>query len=219
MAAIASLANRIDAEFATVEGKLKEFQSQQLEAHQGRQERLAQLEKVIANLQTIWKPRFDYLMSRFGERVQAKPRIVPATREVTFQFESRLANVALKLAAFTDRDIRKIILTYDLSIIPMLFKFKSHDEIEFPLNSVDPDAVGKWLDDQLVEFVRTYFSMGENELYLKDQMVEDPVTHTRFPKQAAGAELIWRGQTFYFVAEETRREFAKQNKVTVDLQA
>jgi hypothetical protein len=34
---ISSLANRIDAEFATVEEKVKRFQTEQVESHKGRQ--------------------------------------------------------------------------------------------------------------------------------------------------------------------------------------
>jgi YHS domain-containing protein len=89
-------------------------------------------------------------------------------------------------------------------------RFLPHDELEFPLEKVDTDAAAKWIDDRIVEFVRTYFSMGENEIYLKDQMVEDPIAHVQFPKQAAAAVLDWRGQKFYFIGEETRREFEKQ---------
>jgi YHS domain-containing protein len=117
------------------------------------------------------------------------------------------------LAACTDRDVQKLILTYDLEIIPVLMQFKSHDEVEFPLDAVDPEAVAKWIDDRIVDFVQTYFSLGENELYLKDQMVEDPIAHVSFPKNAAAATLEWRGQKYYFIGEETRREFEKQQGI------
>jgi YHS domain-containing protein len=48
---------------------------------------------------------------------------------------------------------------------------------------------------------------------MKDDMVEDPIANIRFPKYAAGATLEWQGQTYYFVGEETRTEFMKQNKI------
>jgi len=41
-------------------------------------------------------------------------------------------------------------------------------------------------------------------------MVEDPVVQVRFPKYAAAATLRQNGQTYYFISEETRREFEKQ---------
>jgi YHS domain-containing protein len=39
----------------------------------------------------------------------------------------------------------------------------------------------------------------------------DPVSGTRFPKDAAAATLVWQGATRYFISEETRREFERQN--------
>ena len=213
MAAVDSLASRIDAEFAAVEEKVKKFQAEQMETHKQRQQRLEQLGKVFDELREVWKPRLDFLVKKFGDRVQVTPRIVPSTREVTFNFQSRLARIRLKLGAFTDRDVRKLILGYDLEIIPILMRFKQHDEVEFPLDAVDKEAVAKWIDDRLVDFVQTYFSMGENEIYLQDQMVEDPIAHVRFPKQAAATSLEWQGQTFYFIGEETRSAFTKQQGI------
>jgi YHS domain-containing protein len=210
---INTLASRIDAEFSAVEEKIKKFQVGQVEEHKQRQQRLEQLGNVFDQLRDIWRPRLELLVQKFGDRVQTTPRIVPSTREVTFDFQSRLARVRLKFSASTDRDIRKVILSYDLEIIPVLMRFKPHDELEFPLNAVDKEAVAKWIDDRIVDFVQTYFSMGENEIYLKDQMVEDPIAHVRFPKVAAATTLEWQGQKFYFIGEETRREFEKQQGI------
>ncbi len=215
MSDISNLASRIDAEFSAIEEKVKQFQVGQVEAHKERQQRLEQLGKVFDQLSDIWRPRLELLVKKFEGRVQATPRIVPSTREATFDFQSHLARVRLKLSAFTDRDIQKLILSYDLEIVPVLMQFKHHDEVEFPLDKVDKKAVAKWIDDRIVDFVQTYFSMGENEIYLKDYMVEDPIAHVRFPKQAAATTLEWQGQKFYFIGEETRREFAKQNKVAI----
>ena len=165
---INSLAKRIDAEFAAVEKKVKKLQSEQVDQQKQRENRLEQLNQMFDQLQDIWRPRLELLVKKFGDRVQTTPRIVPSTREVTFEFQSRVARVRLKLSAFTDRDVQKVILNYNLEIIPVLMQFKNHDEIEFPLNAVDKEAVAKWIDDRLVDFVQTYFSMGESDIYLKD---------------------------------------------------
>jgi YHS domain-containing protein len=210
---INTLANRIDAEFSAVAEKVKQFQAEQVEEHKQRQNRLEQLGKVFDQLRDIWKPRLELLVQKFGDRVQTTPRIVPSTREVSFNFQSRLARVRLKFAAFTDRDIQKLILSYDLQIVPVLMRFKSHDEVEFPLNAVDKEAVAKWMDDRIVDFVQSYFAMGENEIYMKDQMVEDPIAHVRFAKVGAATTLEWQGQKYYFIGEETRREFEKQQGI------
>lgn len=213
MADINSLAGRIDAEFVAVGQKVKKFQTEQADAHQQRQKRLEQLSKVFDELRDIWKPRLELLVEKFKGNVETTPRIVQSSREVTFDFKSRLAAVRLKFGAFTDRDVQKVILTYDLEIIPVLMRFQPHGEIEFPLNTVDKEAVTKWLEDRIVDFVQTYFTLGENEIYLKDHMVEDPVAKVRFPKMAAATSLEWGGKKYYFVGEETRREFEKQNGI------
>jgi YHS domain-containing protein len=210
-----NLASRIDAEFSAVEEKIKKFQVEQVQEHKQRQQRLEQLGKVFDQLRDVLRPRLELLVKKFEGRVQTTPRIVPSTREATFNFQSHLARVQLKFSASTDRDVQKVILGYDLEIIPILMRFKPHDEMEFPLNAVDKEAAAKWIDDRIVDFVQTYFSLGENEIYLKDYMVEDPIAHVRFPKQAAATTLEWEGQKFYFIGEETRREFAEQNKIPI----
>ena len=174
---------------------------------------MEQLGKVFDQMRDIWGPRLELLVKKFGDLVKTTPRIVPSSREATFDFQSRLAHVRLKLSAFTDREVQKVILSYNLEIIPVLMQFKNHDQIEFPLNAVDKEAVANWIDDRIVDFVQTYFSMGENEIYLADQMVEDPVAHVRFPKHAAATTLEWQGKKFYFIGEETRREFEKQQGI------
>jgi hypothetical protein len=208
-----NLSSRIDAEFSAVEKKVKKFQVDQVGALKEREKRLESLARVFDQLSDIWRPRLELLVSKFKDRVQATPRIVPSTREVTFNFQSHLARVALKLSAFTDRNVEKLILGYNLEIIPVLMNYKHHDEVDFPLDAVNKEAVAKWLDDRIVEFVQTYFSMGENEIYLADYMVEDPIARVRFPKYAASTTLEWQGKKFYFIGEETRGEFEKQQGI------
>jgi YHS domain-containing protein len=213
---VSSLANRIDAEFVAVAEKFKQLQTRHLEEHKGRQQRLEQLGQVFDELRAIWKPRLDVLVKKFGDTVEATPRIVPSTREVTFEFRSKLARIRLKFSATTDRDIRKVVLSYDLEIVPVLIRFEPHAETEFPLEAVNKEAVAKWIDDRILDFVRTYLSLGDNEVYLKDHMVEDPVAQVRFPDFAAGATLQWQGKTYYFIGEETRREFAAKNGIAIE---
>jgi YHS domain-containing protein len=211
-----SLASRIDAEFSAVAEKMKKLRAESLEDYQGRQKRLEKLGKVFDELRDIWKPRLDILVKKFGDTVQATPRIVPSTREATFEFQSKLARVRLKLSASTDRDVQKVILSYDLVIIPVLLRFEPHAELAFPLDKVNNEAVAKWIDDRILDFVRTYLSLGDSELYLKDYMVEDPITQVRFPNFAAAATLEFQGKTYYFIGEETRREFAKKNGIALE---
>jgi YHS domain-containing protein len=113
----------------------------------------------------------------------------------------------------TDDDVRQVFFRYDLDVIPVLMKFDSHSELAFPLEKVDREALANWIDDRIISFVRTYLAVHQNNYYLKDHLVEDPIAKVRFPKYAAGAKLERNGKTVYFLGEETRRQFEQQQAV------
>jgi YHS domain-containing protein len=215
MPELKSLSSRIDDEFAAVEKKVKDMQAERLQEYRERQKRLGQLDAVFQKLAKGWKPRLDTLVDKFGDRVQVTPELRPSHREATLEFQSSLGQVRLRFSASTDRDVRKVILGYDLEIIPVLFRYEPHAELEFPLDAVDEAAAGRWVDDRIVDFVRAYLSMRENEFYTQEHMVEDPVAGVRFPDFAAGATLEWQGKKYYFIGEETRQEFARQHECVV----
>ena len=128
MADISGLAKQIDAEFTAVAEKVKKFQTEQVEEHKERQKRMEQLDKLFDAMREVWQPRLEFLVKKFGDRVKVTPRIVPSTREATFEFQSNLAKVTLKFSAYTDRDVRKVILSYDLDIVPILMRYAPHAE-------------------------------------------------------------------------------------------
>ena len=214
MSDLKSLLKRIDTAFAKSEAGIKSFQAEQVEAYRARQKRLEQFEQVCQRLQGVWRPRLESLVNHFRDRVQVTPNVSPARREATLAFQSSLARINLKLSATTDRDVRHLVLDYHLDLIPALMQYKQHDQKQFALEAIDEDAVAGWIDDRIVDFVETYLSLNENEFYLKEHMVEDPVAGVRFPKFAAAATLDWKGRTYYFIDDETRQEFARTSGVS-----
>lgn len=202
------LAARIDAEFSAMETKLKAFQAEKTREHQDWERRLEKLGATFDRLREVWKPRIETLVRKFGDKVSTTPAVTPSTRDVTLEFQSELARIRLRLRATTDHEITKLILCYDLEIIPILTQFESHAELEQPLEAIDPSAIGRWIDDRILAFVKTYIALHENQYYLRDSMVEDPIAKVRFPRFAAGATLQRDGRTIYFVSEETRRQYA-----------
>jgi hypothetical protein len=209
------LGQRIDAEFHRFDDRIKQAQASYLHEHRDRQARLVEFEKLLEKLADLWRPRLETLTRRFGEKVDVAPTITAHSRQATLEFQSTLARIKLRLSASTDRDVRKLILDYNLEIIPVLMQFDSHQQAEWPLESIDQAAIARWVDDRLVGFTNTYLSLHENEYYLKDHMVEDPVAAVRFPKFAAAATLDWQGKTYHFIAEDTRREFAAKHGIAL----
>jgi YHS domain-containing protein len=207
MADVSTLLNRIDAEFSALDAKIKRAQGEKQHEHKDRQQRLASFERELETLPDVWKPRLEALIQRFGDKAKVSPVIESTSRAVSVNFQSELAKIQLRFSAATDQDVRQLILLYHLEILPTLMQFESHAQAEWPLEAIDRKAIAQWLDDRIVSFVKTYLSLHENEYYLKEHMVQDPVAGVRFPKFAAAATAQWGGKTYYFIGDETRREF------------
>jgi YHS domain-containing protein len=212
MAATSSLVERIDAEFSAAQQRLQQLKDEKVQEFHGRQQRLEKLEQILEELPKIWRPRLETLAQKLGERVKVQPNIEPGRRSGTFNVQSDLASIKLRFGAAPDPDVKNLHFTYDLEIIPVLMKFESHSETEFPLEAIDHDALASWIDDRIVSFVQTYLAIQQNQYYLKDHMVEDPVAKVRFPKYAAGATCEHKGKTHYFIDDETLKEFQQQQK-------
>lgn len=215
MADLGGLLSRIDAEFLASEKQIKEFQTQKLQEYHGREERLELFTKACEQLRDTWRPRLEALAKKFGDKVQLEPSVTPTAREAVFKFSSPLAIIQLRFSASTDFEVRKLVLDYDLEILPILMKFEPHVRVEFPLDAVDANATAKWIDDRIVDFVKAYLSLHHNEYYLKGHMVVDPISNTRFPTHAAAATLEWQGTKYYFVGEETRQAFVTKNNISL----
>jgi YHS domain-containing protein len=211
---VATLMDRIDAEFSSLDDRIKQAQAERQQQHRERQQRLATFEKELEGLPALWKPRLEALLQRFGDRVKVTPHLAASSRAATLEFQSDLARIRLRLSAATDHDVRRLILNYDLEIIPVFIQFDSHKQAEWPVEAIDRQDVAAWIDDRIVDFVKTYLSLHTNEHYLKDHMVEDPIAGVRFPKYAAAATVEWGGKTYYFIGEETRRAFEAMHGIT-----
>jgi YHS domain-containing protein len=211
MTEINDLLKRIDAEFNSSQDKLRTLRAEKSQQYADRQQRLEKFGTLLGELVPVWRPRLEALRANFGDRARVTPTITPSRRSAAFKFDTELARVNLRLSAFADVDVRQVIFSSDLEILPIMIKFDSHSEIQFPLEAVDREALAKWLDDRIVSFVRTYLSLHENPYYLRGHMVEDPVAKIQFPKFAAGATLERDGKTLYFIDEQTREEFLQHS--------
>jgi YHS domain-containing protein len=214
MANLSSLTDRIDAEFAAATQNVAETQKQRVQQFQEKQQRLEAMEKKLDELRDVWRPRLEALAKRFADKVKVTPTVSAGSRLATFQFQSELARIDLQFSVLSDEDARNVTFKYDLSILPIFMKFDSHDEVQFPLANIDRDKLGAWIDDRIISFVRTYLELHQNNYYLQEHLVEDPIAKVKFPKYAAGAKLDSKGKTVYFISEETRQQYEKQQSAT-----
>lgn len=208
-----SLTQRLKAEFDKSAQRAAQTEQAKQAEHDEREKRLSQFSHVCDDLRGIWRPRLEEFLKQFGEQVKVTPTSTPTLREAKVAFLTDMANITLAISASANPEVTRLVLDYDLLIIPMFFEYERHSRLEMPLDKIDQAAVGKWVDDQLVSCVRTYLSMQENEHYLRRAMVEDPITKTRFLPHDAAAKLDHNGHTHYFSSAETLRQYKKKHQI------
>jgi YHS domain-containing protein len=209
----ASLSQRIKAEFEARDQRRQTAEQDRAKESDEREKRLAQFTRTCEDLKAVWGPRFEEFAKQFGDRVKVTPTITPSQREAKVAFLTDLANMTLTLTATPSADATKLVLTYDLLIIPIYFDYERNSRLEMPLDKIDRAAVGKWVDDRLVSCVKAYLSIQDNEFYLKRAMVEDPVTKARFLKEKAAATLEHNGKTVYFSAKDSVQKYKDQHQI------
>jgi YHS domain-containing protein len=210
MSDINDLVARIDGAIKAVKTKAKKQQQELLKEHQDRQKLLKEYEKVQAKIVQIAKPRLEALAKRAAERVKVTPSTSETRRSARFEFRAPEASITLTFSVAPDKEIKNAVVEYDLRIIPVLRKFNSHAEFSTPIAAFDADGTAKWLDDRIVEFVELFIEMHEGEVVEKAEYVEDPIAKVKFPKFAAEATLEHNGQTYFFIDDRTKAEFARQ---------
>ena len=210
MSDVNELMTRIDGAFAAIKDKAKQQQQQVLQEHQERQKLLKDYETAQAKIVEIAKPRLEALAKRAGERAKVTPSVSQTRRTAIFEFKSAKAFITLTFSVVPDQLVKNAIVESELKVVPVLWKFETHSEYRTPIAAVDTAGLTKWLDDRILAFVELYIQIHESEVYDKAEMVEDPVAKVKFPKFAAAATLEQGGQTYYFIDEKSKADFAKQ---------
>ncbi len=210
MSDIKDLEARIEGAFSTVKDKARRQQQEELKHFQERQRLFQEYEKAQARIVEIAKPRLQAFAKRAGDRASVTPTVSQSRRSAKFDFQSAKAHIVLTFSVAPDRDLKNAVVEYDLSIVPVLWRFDSHAEFSTPVAALDEKGLTKWLDDRIVGFAELYIQIHESDIVEKAEYVEDPIAKVKFPRFAAGATLEHGGQTYFFIDENTKREFAKQ---------
>ena len=168
MSDASELQQRLDAELSGASSRAKQTRQEAVQADQERQARLKKFEALLQRLRPVWGPKLELLRDRFGKLATVEPDLKPYSRGVTFSFTSPDYRVDLKLTASPDRDVRHLVLDYDLLIIPMTMKYDRYARLEVPIDGADEAAISRWLDDQLVAFVKTYVALQGDRFFLEN---------------------------------------------------
>jgi hypothetical protein len=63
------------------------------------------------------------------------------------------ASIKLSLLVSPDAELRNVIVTYDLRILPIYFEFQGHDQLAVPIDRVRDASVAAWVAAKLLQFV------------------------------------------------------------------
>ncbi len=214
MTSVDALINRIDHEVAAVVGNEKAARAEMVRENREREMRLRRYDAAAQHVIELLKPRLDAFIDRFQPVVQAEPTVREHTNGVNLTFAATVAKATLTFELSPDRDVTHVRLECTQEIVPVLVGCDRPSLFMFPLDAVQDDAVVQWFDDRIVAFVKSYLALVRQDAalreQLKDRLVEDPVSRILFPKHLAASSLERDGRTYYFVDEDTRREFEKQ---------
>ena len=214
MTDINALLNRIDQEISTEVVRQKAAWAEVAQANRERRSRLQRYEAEAQHIIEFLKPRMDAFIERFKAVVKVEPTVREYQRAVNLTFAATVAKATLRFEVFPDENVNQIRLECTQEIYPVVVRYDKQSVLEFPLGEVQEDAVVEWFDDRIVAFVKAYIALVRQDAALQEQLqdlfVEDPVARIRFPKHFASSTLERDGRTYYFVDEETRREFEKQ---------
>jgi hypothetical protein len=211
---VGKLSSRRDAEVKEARGWVGAFQSHAEATRQGVRDRSQGFLPIAERITAMAREKLERLKARlkFGVTPGHSQTEKFSLTSVTLEVKSELAGaIRLGFRLTHDSDVGHILLDYELEIIPVPFQFDPHARLEIPRESYDEAAVGKWLDDRIVEFANAYVELLSTKHDQDRAMVLDAVAVVGFPKHFEAAALEQDGTACHYTSEETRREFAERH--------
>lgn len=183
-------------------------QAERMHEYTERQRRYTALADRL--IQEVIRPRVERLARRFDNAQLLGPD--QASRHgcvCSFAHTPRYpATAKLELGVSRDGDFEHVLLLYNLSILPVFFRFDGQDRLAVPLDRVEERQVAEWVEKKILSFLDTYLRLEMIEQYQTDNYVIDPVCRMRINRLFAAAQMEHGGQTYYFCIPECKEKFA-----------
>lgn len=209
MTDIDELGKKIEAELATANERIDQLQKDGRQTYEELGHRHARFTAISRRLVDESKYALEKLASYFDNAELSRSEDRRGFHfTCSFKHTPKFpASVKLRFDITHDDEVRKIILVYNLEILPVFLKFERTDQIAFDMNAVDEPRLWEWVRDKIVSCVQTYMRIPFVDQYQQGNLVTDPVAKVRFSKNFAKAEAEYQGHTFFFICDETHREF------------
>jgi hypothetical protein len=208
---------KLQAEVECAQERVRQMQHQAAEQYQHMQANYASFLHLSHCIQEAIRPWVEAFTESLPDvtPVVTERNFGPAGRVfhgvfVTFSMppgERCPANVKLRFRLEAGVAVDSLILYYDLEIVPVFIEFQGHDQLAL---SLDPSSVEKaveWFKRKTLAFTKTYVSMFFNPNYQKGSEVPDVVLGRTFPRAFGKGQADYRGVTYHFLTDESRKAF------------
>ncbi len=214
----AELEHRIEAELAAARQRTEALRTELAKGYEGLSERYDRFVALSARI--LGSPRAGQMKKLAAAFDHAR---LTRTHDragyhgvVEFRYTPRFPAIATVAAHMRpDAQFRNVTFSFDVQLTPAFIKYQPHEEISFPLSIVDLDAVFSWVDNRIIDFVRTYTELETAEEYQQENLVTDPVLGLRFSRIHAVAQEEHRGHKLYFLTSESQAVFRKDPEAFV----
>ena len=125
---------------------------------------------------SVIRPRIEKVMAFFPNAL-----LSPAESDTESQWCCRFqktaefpASTKLSFLVSPDTAIENAIVTYELEILPIYFKFPGHDQIVTPIACLFDGRIAAWVDAKLLGFVDVYLQLQTHDQYQKSYEETEP---------------------------------------------
>jgi hypothetical protein len=116
---------------------------------------------------SVIRPRIEKVVAFFPNALLA-PQEADTESQWCCRFQKTAefpASTKISFLVSPDMALENAIVTYDLEILPIYFKFQGHDQVVVPIAAVRDGKVAAWIDAKLLDFVDVYLESQTLEQY------------------------------------------------------
>jgi YHS domain-containing protein len=221
VSSVDALVERLAAEVSAARERVRSLQTKAAEAFVGQEERFMRFVTVADRIHAILLPRLEaftkvdvfkdikQIVSLEGQGLDVRG-FHGRTTTLSIPFSDACpAKVQLSFRLGHDGPVENAIMDYRLQILPIFFKFDSHDQLVIPINQPNEESIAEWIEDKLVGFTQAFFQLHFHNQYQQKHLETDVVMNIRFPKVYAAGKKECEGRTYYFYTDESLLAFEK----------
>jgi hypothetical protein len=171
---------RVKLAFATDRRQINE-ESGERKTEERERRRVAYRSAARQLMGSVIRPRIEKVIAFFPNAL-----LTPAESDTESQWCCRFkktpefpASTKLSFLVSPDTAIENAIVTYDLEILPIYFKFDGHDQVVVPIECLFDGRIPAWVDAKLLGFVDTYLQLQTHDQYQRSYQDAEPACEMR----------------------------------------